>query len=520
MKKLFSRNLVVMLAAVALVTAALVTSCNSPIEGKVPGEREDDFTPFDPPAGMGYIRIKVANNGRTIIPSLPAVNTLAYHIVVTDDDDNDTPVYDSNDVNTNKPILFSDLTTNPIVIIPGNYTVLVIAYTNTTGTPLVYDQLVGDDLVDGVTVGTSGETVDIHLKPKKATGSGTFSYNIALPSNKNLSEGTFGALLTVTTYPGKAATTITNVNLTTGSNNNNTATPTSLASGFYYVNIVMTDPGTPAIPGTPADTPNPGDPAIPEVPAVPPALQNKTVTNILYIYQNIKTDYGTAVTPITLDDLNLFRYTVTYDGNDGIWQPGSATSITQTNIAHGSTLTTPTPPVQVGYTLTGWILNGFTNATLPIEWVFGVSGTTIIGPVTLNATWLKQDTLNLNIDWKSDPSTPPSVTSTPSNPTFTHTNYWAGTTQEITITVNNLGSYEVVDWYYNGVGSPTPLGTTANSIILTNDPNNSLPGKFFDIRYLAVGTHSFTLVVEKPGVLPADPPEDVQSIDFTFTVTN
>jgi len=494
MKKLLSGNLLVMLAAVTLVTAVLVTNCFSPIEEKIQEEKkEDDFIPFDPPAGMGYIRIKVVNDARTIIPSLPAVSTLGYRIVVSNASGT---AYDSDDVNSGNPISFSSLTTNPIMILPGTYDVLVTAYNSGSTT-----EIVGKDEVKNVVVGSSGETVSITLEPNKTEGSGKFSYNITLPSNEGSASGAFSALLTVTTYPGNVATIITNANLVTTPNN--TASPTPLASGFYYVTIVMTDPG---VPGTPADFPNLGDPA---VPAVLPALQPRTVSNILHIYQNITTDYGTTSTPITLAALNLFRYMVTYDAN------GGNTLVPATPFgpfAHGSTLTLATDaPATPTHSDSSMIFNKWVrdktnpSTAAATEWVF--STTKLIGPITLYATWSQAVTLTLTINWTNIADLVFTQTAS-----FEQSKYYNGTTQTATLHFAQTG-YTLIEWKDE---DGTTIGT--GDVILNNSSNTN---------YFSTGNHVFTAMVEDTTQYTDAPTNsilnpnygNIYSVYFTLTVT-
>jgi len=501
MKKLFSRKIFAMLAAVTLVTAALVTSCNNPIEGKVQGEQEDDFTPFDPPAGMGYIRVKVANNARTILPSLPNPSTLAYRILVEDEGAGMNVIYDSDTKNGGDPIPYASLATYPILIAQGNYTVTVTAYANTAAAPTVYNQQVGYDQVEHVSVPASGgKTVTITLKPSMTTGGtpkqGKFSYNIALPSNKGDASGTFSATLTVTVYPGGGTTTINGLDLVPTGANNNTASPTSLNAGFYLVTIAMTDPGVPAIPG----------------PEELPALQNRTITNILHIYDNITTSY----TP-TLPDLNPYRYTVTYNANGG--NGLSATSFGP--YAHGSTLslasnapTTPThAPTTPATVFDGWARDVTNNTTTAAtKWSFSddvptpANPTKLIGPITLYAAWKQADIISLTINWTNMTDIVFSQTAT-----FNQSKYYSGTTQTATLDFVEPG-YTVVKWID---GSGADLG--AGPVTLSNSSSTS---------YFTPGPHYFTALIESAEYL--DPGTDTilnpnyhagETHNITFTLT-
>jgi uncharacterized repeat protein (TIGR02543 family) len=476
MKKLFSRKLFAMLTAVTLVTAALVTSCDSPIEGgKAQKEKGDGFIPYAPPAGMSYIKIKVLDNARTILPTLPAVNTLDYRIVVKKLDDsliyNSDDEYDPDNDGTGDPIPYAALGTYPIVIPAGPYTakVTVIAYKPGTTDDIGY----GEDLNVSIT-GTSGATVPITLKPSMTAGvtpgSGTFTYNIGLPPNSDDATGTFSAKLTITPYPSGTAV-ISDKELTgvTGSDPNNIDT-ISINSGFYYVIITMTDPGVPAVPDVDPDDP-------PLVPAIPPALQDRIITNILHIYDNLETTYELPAAP-----LNSLLHTVTYNGNGGTW--GANTTTTQPNIVHGSTLTLPTPPTRSGYTFNGtWVRDTANSATT--AWVFGT--TKLIGPVTLYAMWTQQQTMTLNFVWADPNDGEPELS--PDSTTLSQAAYYGGAALNATIDCSSIAvagtGYNIVRWMYKGA----QIATTATSVVV-----NSTNPTFADI--LAPGPHIFTIIVQ------------------------
>ena len=482
MKKLLIHSLFVLLTAALLMTVALVTSCDGFV-GKIIQETEkDDFIPYDPPAGMGYIRIKLKNAARTISPDLPAPSGLDYRIEIFNS--SSISVYDSDSHNGGAPVEYDDLAALAIALTPGTgYKVNVTAYNRGNTTDVIgADEVTGVAILAGVP-----KTVDVFLKPQitATTGFGKFSYKIALPTNAGSATGTFTAVLDVKTYPAKDPTILANIDLMTSANLNNTASPATLPSGFYYLTITMTDPGVAEVPAIPG----------PAAPAIPPALQNRTIASILQIYDNMTTNYGTSSTAEQLADLNVFSYSVTYN-------KGSANTLTGTTsfgpLAHGSTLTrasqapnTPTYPGNV-YPFGYW--SRTPSATSTSKWFFTEDGTPtkLISNIDLYPIFLSDVSVSLDIDW-DDPSLP--VLSSGSA-TFYQDKYYNGVAQTVTVTVSGLGDYSIDgNWKYGD----TDLGST--TLTLNNSSNTD---------YFSVGTHKFYLYISKSG--------DSQNFVFTLTV--
>jgi hypothetical protein len=476
MKKLFKRNVYVMLAAVALVTAVLVTNCISPINGGVQ-EEEDNFIPFDPPAGKGYIRIKVANDARTIMPTLPDVNELYYHVVVTDEDGSAlAPTnYDSNTINSGLPVDKDTLAANPIVLDPADYTVVVTAYTAAN-----VSTIVGTGTNTGVNVasGSGGSTI-VSLKPYTSGGDGTFAYEIQLPSNLSSANSNHHATLDVVAYPGKGTIpAFADVNLFDDPDNGTGAT---LAAGFYYVIVTLTDDSE--------------------------LLQNRTITNILQIYQNMTSTYAPDD---ALPALNRFKYTLNFDNNDKV--PANTSTVTA---SPGNPWKHGTPVTKLGTDPTHysadpeWVFKGWfkTRGTAPAdEWNF-TSGL-IIDDLVLYAGWLNAKQFALTINWENP--TLPTLSSPPTG-TLTNAGYYNGSYVSATFSVINLNGYTVQGWMHDGgTGAVFILGTEdEQDLVLSNDPTLT------DVSYLSKGIHTFTVVLQKLDGLNV---EDVQNFNFTLTV--
>jgi hypothetical protein len=471
MKKMLSRSLFAVLAA-ALVTVALVISCGSPLDG-VSGEGEGggkSVQTYNPPAGKGYIRIKLAsNNARTILPDLPDPDDLYYRVVVTNNGTSTEAWNSDTDIPGNTLGLPVDKTTlegTPITLVAGTFTVKVFAFNEDDDDTVVGS---GTDTVTIVTPGT-GETANITLayvvtdpNPSTNNWAGTFSYDITLPSNKGDVAGTFSAVLDVTTYPSKGSTAISNYNLVS---NNSSSSPIPLPIGFYYVTITMNDSGTPK------------------------ALQPRTVTNIMHIYQNIETKYE----PI-LDDLNEYLYTVTYDANGGSLGVGSGPV---SNVPHGSEIAAapandPTYPPRI-FQYWSW----GTSPDPAKKWVFGAGGTKLVGNLTLHAIW-QLPGLTVNISWPSS-NADPSIT--PNSMTISRSVFYAGTAPQIvefsTIVGDDSFVYEGWEGEYGDSGDDTE--------------DLDIDGSGTTINYLSGTSHVFLIHVRKGGI--------PRSVPFTLYVTD
>jgi len=127
------------------------------------------------------------------------------------------------------------------------------------------------------------------------------------------------------------------------------------------------------------------------------------------------------------------------------------------------------------------------NGSLPPDFKFL---RVIVGPdITPGA-------LTLNISFNEVNGTP---TLTPAGFAYNQSAYYNGTPQSVTINVSNAGNYTIVEWKYDGKSTSPGTGS---SITL-----NSISG---DIDYLALGTHTITLICTKDG--------KPYSAGFTLTV--
>jgi hypothetical protein len=463
-KLLKQRGLYVLLTAAALVMAALLTSCPSPMGGasSFDGAGGGGAYPFNPPAGMGYIKFNFADSGaKTISTPLPAVGTLYYRVVAVDKAAVN-PGYNSDTINSGATVTPTQLTANPLVLLPATYTITVTAYDGVASTDII-----GFFENDVVVNASMGATVPIVLKPQTdGSGEGDFDFTIALPANATAS-GTTTVYLDVKTYPGKAA-------LGTPVSYNLKTTPSdtvTLNSGFYYVTVTFSDSSQ--------------------------ALENRTITEILHVYEN-----RTVTWAPTLPALNAYSYEVTYNANGGT---GFTTSVFGPFV-HGSILTeyTNSPPAvelthPTGYTFNSWN-RGSTTVTPTSAWNF--ASTKLLGPVTLYAIWNSTKTFALDISL-FDPDDP--EFDFVAADTLYRDDYYDGIIEDVKIEATNLTGFTIVEWIVPWTPL-TPYGT-ASTITISNDPGDLA-------NYLepqTPGPHIITVVVRHTAS------GDYHSLNFTVT---
>jgi len=490
MKKMFNRSLFVVLAAAMLVTAALVSNCAGPLDGgagaAVKGGNKAQT--FQPPAGMGYIRIKVVNNKAraTFIPDLPDINTLDYRIWVEDKTNSNNIEFDTNTDPSNfggGPVNYDDLSDYPVMLVPGNlrYRVNVAAYNPGT------TDIIGYKMVDNVTVDTTppagGNTVVVDLEPyTDGAEDGKFIYTITLPSNRIAAAGDFSAILDVENYItgySDVPLSLRNQDLITNPGSlTNAPAGVSLPSGFYYVRIAMADNDT-----------------SPPTPSFIPALQSRTVTNIVHVYQNLE-----STITLALADLNPFSYLVTYNATSSTVALIPATPFGP--YAHNTTVPITAQPATPTHQTTGYTFNSWhwaNNTAAGYAWVFddGTNSTTtakkIIGPLTLYAIWDSSIPIELAISlgWAGG-TTPPSLVE--STKTFTRADFYSGVIQTVTVSFSNLDSFTVVGWK-----DELTSGYISTSNTLTISTNNAS-----QIGYFSPGEHTFYAIVEKGSSGPLD----------------
>ncbi|WP_461257787.1 hypothetical protein [Treponema sp. R80B11-R83G3] len=354
-------------AALLAVTAMLViTWCSNAIGGN----NADEFTP---PAGKGAVRLSFNKEiARTILPE--EVGVLA---------DIDEFEFQFTPATTGTAKTISNIDpadiTQEIVLDPGTYNLIVIAYVDVGG----------GTMEAAATNGTPGDSVlieagrvksaNINLKayaPATGTDKGTFKYTL------DAITGGFGttdtATMTLTVIPGAVGTTptpVTDYNPNIKSLFGSTAQTLTLAVGYYYVDFVL---------HVGADT--------------------VTFRHVIHIYKNMTSEYTFTVT------LNYFNAVFKFGDTDINFvvedkKPEITYSIAGVKYTYTEKTTISIPRSTI---ITFNVDNGttykFNNIVYSIEW-FGLTNSalaTVSGVTTLSA-----DNTNLIINTTaSDPYNP------------------------------------------------------------------------------------------------------------------
>lgn len=480
MKKLVKNCFFTVLMVAVLVTAALVTSCDGVFDGKIfQGPEEDSFVPYDPPANMGYIRIKLTNNARnTFTPDKPAsLLDLYYYVEVR----NGSNVLIESIGTASVPVKLPTVTNRAILIAPGTYTVNVYASTANNNTTVI-----GFGTKSSVVVapGTGG-SVTVNLEPTYDSGNGTFAWDITLPSNFPLTNTT--AVLNLFEYGTTNKVTLIlpsteDVDLTNISNL--TSTVVSIPAGFYTVQIAMISSGS------------------------PPLFQNRTVTHIVHIGKNMTTTFDTTSAPLL--DLNNYAYNVIFDHNDITGDPTTSATTLRGPYAHGTTFVRLSPdPVNAedsSLVINGWYKTRASANIADSDYAWNFASNKIINNLTLYAGWSAKANLGLTITFV-DAQTDPDITVTVGTDTFSQTNYVSGAVLEsVTAELTLDTGFTVTSWHCQEIPSWTNSdGNTSDSVTLTNSDT----GLF---QYLAVGTYTFEVGLMYNGTKPFN-------VHFTITIT-
>ena len=289
----------------------LVLSCENPVTSGV----------STLPAGKGAFSLTLSDAGRTILPATPSLNDFAVYNL------NFTPTNGGEAMNVDRTN--ETLPTDPILLEPGTYNLIVNAYKDNTKT-----QLAARGTLNNVTITAGGHTsATVTLKALLSDGTGTFRWEITVPDGVT------------------ADMTITPVN----------------ESGTQQENVILNPPADSG-----SRTLNSGPYSLIF------NLENtdgKSVVwkELLYVYQNLESVFSFEFT-----DAHLIEsiYTVTFDSNGG--EPGEWGQ----SVLHGGTITTPAAPIKSQYAFIGWYTD---NDTFANVWDFN---NPVIESFTLYAQWL------------------------------------------------------------------------------------------------------------------------------------
>jgi len=338
------------LAAVLIVTVALVTSCPEPLgPGGISATRNNNVSE----KSIGSISLRIDGDGitigefvpaatggdgqKTILPTGPISSINHYAVVgtvATVDDDGTTSITPTGTAFSGN--IVGSVTGN-IGVDVGVYKITVTAYLDGTTTKL---QPVGTGTyATNITVvdpgGWSG-TINLLPMTVAAGQTGAFDWDIVLPTLTNAPDT---ATMTLKPYNSNGTTgaAVLTVNLLSAAVGQGlTGSESDIDSGNYQVTVTLSKAGH-------ADTVK-GD--------------------LVHIRQNMTTEYSDTFGNLTPDTYAIRYYNIDNNGTN---------NFTQTAIKHGSLLTPPTPANALtdGKTFGGWFTeNTFQPAN---EWIVATS---------------------------------------------------------------------------------------------------------------------------------------------------
>ena len=281
----------------------------------------EPFVSYDIPQGYGSFSLRVADNenNRTILPTVPSLNDYAVYTL------DFTAISGGANVSVDRSN--ATLTTEPVILVAGTYTLTVSAYLDAGRTQLAAQGTLTDI---AITTGANA-SASVQLKALSEIGSGTFNWSVNITAG-----GVTQAAMTISQgntplsgYPE------------TLSNTGTSSGEASLSSGIYNVIFKLAKPD-----------------------------EEAEWNELLYIYSSLSSDYSK-----TFDDQYFYstHYNVTFDHNyDGI--------SVQQSVLHGGTITAPLP-VRNGYNFTGW----YTDAAAVNAYNFN---NPVYNNITLYAGWI------------------------------------------------------------------------------------------------------------------------------------
>ena len=283
---------------------------------------------IDIPQGYGSFSLRVTDNenGRTILPTAPSLNDYAvYNLAFTATSGGANVTVDRDN---------TTLTTEPVILVAGTYTLTVSAYLDTGKT-----RLAAQGTLANITI-TAGANASASVQLKALTNSGTGTFNWSV----NISASGVTSAAMIISQNNTAIGSPVNLLTTTSGN-------PSLASGIYNVNFKLSRPN-----------------------------EEAEWNELLYIYSSLESNFTK-----TFDDQYFYRthYNVTLNHNyNGISLPQS--------VLHGDTLALNTPE-RSGFDFIGW----YTDESLSILYDFD---TEIFNDFTLYADWEAAGTVTVSKD--------------------------------------------------------------------------------------------------------------------------
>jgi len=452
-------GLLVVLSAALLITA-LIASCVNPLDLdlQAPASKSKSTSPAanstspsasaDSPtttdistaangatnpttaANMGRILVKIVDNdARTILPSLTASDIHHYDVYAHTDP-------------------------NVLGVVRGSGSSTTIAAQAGTGTYIITvlgcdssNNVIAEGKKDDVTVtaGSSNADVAITLSPTKriSTGTGTFAWNITLPTNLGPTGTAIMKLETLSTNADIDGTIFEDddYDLAVASQNSGNET---LNAGYYQVTITFSRTG----------------------------YQSRTVPAVLHVYEGLTSTYTLNYSSFTLVS-NV--HTITLDPSGGTLAGGSTIG----PISHAGLATAPGNPTPVGSNIfDGWYTTASGTAT---KWDF--DNNKVYGSYTLYARYLALASFNAVVSFTG---------ASEATWSFNGGNTIALTKEDVGAkSVGLVGDFTNITWYLDASGS-TAIGNTATLSLSWSILKELVPEGSYKLYVIATPTDSST----------------------------
>jgi hypothetical protein len=449
--KLMRGGIIAALTAVLAVTAVLIASCPQPVNM----DGMDNYN--KPPAGYGYVTLKIDYANRSIVPDADQVKfyTVTFTDVTVDSSDND--ISDSaNDVE--ETVAAANINTEKFNLKIGkSYSVVVAAFTGGNLASPTQKAAEGSPTANGGkvdVVNAAGATVTVDLAPAMS-GSGYLYYNYDLTGVDTLSEATIKA----TPIPTGTATTIDISSTSEGTQ--------TLTAGFYLVDVTITG-----------------------------ALGSYKQRQVLHIYGEMQSSLGADGAPIVIADTNLGKtaWTITFVYDMGTEVTGQTPVVKHVVSTGTATVSAPTPPSVTGFTLEGWYANiTLTGAKVTFPHTVAANGT------SLYAKWEEQGAeYDFTVTF-SEPTDPGDALSITGGATTINLAYGGSVTVTATATGTAPDKYS---WVYDD----TEIANTASFTLNASDFGTNAYGPYELTLYAEWGTPTpsnygsavFTVIIAEP----------------------
>jgi len=403
-------GLIAVAAAVLLVTALLVTTCEGQFDlGGLRGNSSQKAT----------LSISLAgNDGRTIMPNITIGSFSNFWLEI--DDGTTQAVYEATTINL--------LNAEDLEIEVGeDYTITLEAYTGgAKGTGVLAAS--GTGSITNATSGANNVNILLNLQ---ATGNGVFTFTIA--NQTGAAEFDSGSY-TITDLNGGSAD-VGSTAIVFNSAQNHT-----LPTGFYRVSFTYNKA----------------------------RHQSRTINEILHVFTGITSTYNNAPTPLTKNnfDINFNANGGTLTGNLNTNNPLTANWNTYTLAGGDGTVANPTAPAVPGTdTFIGWFdTNATTGGT-----EFTPGSTLVYKDWTVYARWLAatSDHAVLDVDFNNITNNSGLLVATGSTSVSLSQINGAGVTITLTSsndTVLDLDDYDIA-WYYSTASIGSALNTSISFTI-------------------------------------------------------